>query len=204
MSGPRDYASGIAYMRRLVRAQQEMRATLKLSVLCPDEHRRYDLTVGRPVPGADTYRHAPAAAQAVLQRELHHNARVLTNMHLALAFCRHRRRAGPVPTTAQSPLGVSDWIGVLSKACGWTNVDAVAAQYDRWARWCNDPTTCPETGRPMPADPGPPVAWQREFLRRERNAKRAARAARKSAQGLVPVPAIPQPEPARASPEAQP
>lgn len=182
MSRPRDYAAGIAHMRKLERAQREMRQAKGRGVIALVDGLVFDPALGLP--------HAPlpVAAQAVLQRELNRNADVLTDMHVALAFCRNRRRPGNVPTSDRSPYGVKYWIGVLSNGTGWTKEEAVQGQYDRWAAWCNDPTTCPETGRPMPRDPDPPVPWQKEFLRRERKLRQARKAARKAAQGRVPEP----------------
>lgn len=147
MSRPRDYAAAIARMRKLERAQQQCRRTIRNGL-------RLEL------------------ARAVLQRELHHNARALTHMHIALAFCRNRYRRR-VPDVDTCPLGVSHWIGILSKGTGWTSTDAVAALYSQWVRWCNG------------AGPEPiAVAWQREFLRREREIRQARRDARKAARVL--------------------
>lgn len=142
-------------MRKLERAQREMRTAVRDG-------------------GIELGTALPVAAQAVLQRELHHNARQLTHMHIALAFCRNRRRRsrGHVADTVLH--GVAYWIGILSKGCGWSNPDAVHARCDEWLKWCDG------------AGPEPvALAWQREFLRRERKLRQARRAARKAAQGRV-------------------
>lgn len=181
MSRPKNYETGIAHMRKMERAQAEMRRTLQLSVVCPTRGLRYDAVQGRPIEGGSTIWYAPAATQSVLQRELTRNARQLTHMHVALAFCRNRLRRG-APRAEAAPFGALDWIRVLSKDCGWTNLDAVRAQYERWANWCN--VAEPVDRKP----PFPAVAWQREFLSRERKARQARKAARKAAQGRVPDP----------------
>lgn len=163
-SKPKDYASGIARMRKLENDQRHIRQALRESWIAP---------------GADPARcRIGSPAQAVLQRELSRNARLLTHMHVALAFCRgrYRRDHGYVSMPKPTSYAVANWIGILSKGTGWTNLDAVMSQYQAWACWCNGSGTEYK-----------PVAWQREFLRRERKLKRARRDARRSAQGRVPA-----------------
>lgn len=167
------YAVRISRMDRLVQEQRDLKSVLSRSMLFHYVMSTRITSRGERIHGHYERASLPESVQSLIQSRLSANAWTLTHANIALAFCRNRLRRGAPELGSTRAAYVLVWITQLSEGSGWTNLDAVKAQYAAWRKWCESSALGVALPRPDT------LPWQRECIRRSRAVKRKKRLAGK-------------------------